>query len=278
LFLILIITTLLFVNYSYDFSEDEVLDISSSEVVALQFEIDSLRAPTLESKDFKPRPFNPNFITDFKAYTLGMSPEEFDRLQDFRSRDEWINSAADFKKVTGVSDSLLSEISPLFKFPEWITNPKAKRSSRSNFSEPENFISKPTGIKTDLNTATLSQLQEVRGIGPALAKRILAYRNKIGSFSNDLQLYNVWGLEEAVVKRTLDRFTVKSPKVFEKMDLNSVSASDIATIPGISFDLAKQIWEFRTLRERINDFSELEKIESLSKLNLELIQLYLYIE
>ena len=62
------------------------------------------------------------------------------------------------------------------------------------------------------------------------------------------------------------------------MNINKASASDIATIPGISFDLAKQIWEFRIVRERIENFSELEKIEGLSPIKLMLIQLYLQIE
>lgn len=58
---------------------------------------------------------------------LGMSLVEIDKLHRFRESDKWVNSKADFKKVTGVSDSLLAEISPYFKFPEWVTNPKPKK-------------------------------------------------------------------------------------------------------------------------------------------------------
>ena len=47
---------------------------------------------------------------------------------------------------------------------------------------------------------------------------------------------------------------------------------------GVSFDLAKQIWEFVKLRDGVAAFSELEKIEGLSKGKLQLIQLYLSIE
>jgi competence protein ComEA len=272
LFLVLIIIALLFTYHFIDFSEEKRLDISSTEILKIQKEIDSLKNIETESKRPKIYPFNPNFITDYKAYTLGMSPEEFDRLKLFRSKDKWVNSISDFKNVTNVSDSLLNAISPYFKFPEWVTNQKPKKQYVA-----KGFSEKTYAQKIDLNKATKEQLQEVSGIGATFSERIINYRNKLGGFTEDIQLYNVWGLDAAVVKRALNLFTVKTPKEIVKMNLNSASASDIATIPGISFDLAKDIWEFRVLREHISDFQELEKIEGLSASKLKLIQLYLSI-
>lgn len=278
LLLVLLIVVLLNVNYFYDFSMPVVIDISSSEVIALQKEIDSLRLAEIEARKPKRYPFNPNFITDFKAYTLGMSPEEFDRLKYFRSNNQWINSVTDFKQVTKVSDSLLAKISPLFKFPDWITNPKQKSKSYKKRKDNKGFTEMTFAQKTDLNIATVDQLQKVSGLGETLSKRIVSYRDKLGGFSADIQLNGVWGLNDDVVKRTLNLFTVKTPTQIEMMDINSASASDIATIPGISFDLAKQIWEYVELRERIESVSELEKIEGLSEVKFRLIQLYLSIE
>jgi len=85
-------------------------------------------------------------------------------------------------------------------------------------------------------------------------------------------------LDTQTVNRTLNEFTVKTPKKINTMNLNTASASDLATIPGISFELAKMIWEYRVLRGGINSFSELENIEKLSIRKLEGIQLYLHIE
>jgi DNA uptake protein ComE-like DNA-binding protein len=274
---ILLLTGGISAYYVVDFGTKSTLDIASAEVVILQKEIDSLKLVALEERKPKIFPFNPNFISDHKAYTLGMTPAEFDKLKAFRNTNQWVNSVADFKKVTGVSDSLLLAISPLFKFPEWVTNPKPT----SNFKK-KNFIDynkeKPYAQKIDLNGATEVELQEVSGIGEALSKRIVSYRAKLGGFSDDIQLSSVYGLRPDVVKRTLNWFTVKTPKIIEKININTASASDIATIPGISFELAKDIWEFRKLRERINDFSELEKIEGLTKAKLEGIQLYLSLD
>ena len=132
--------------------------------------------------------------------------------------------------------------------------------------------------KIDLNIATQTQLQEVRGIGPALSARIISYRLKLGGFSVDKQLLSVWGLSEGVVANVLGSFTVKTPKEIIQIAVNTASASDIATISGISYDLAKQIWEFRVLREKIVSLSELQKIEGMTTSKYALIELYLHVE
>lgn len=278
LLLVLLINSLLGVYFFVDFSEDVLLDVSSSEVIALQCQIDSLRIAEIEARKPKLYPFNPNFITDAKAYRLGMSPEAFDRLKVYRNKNQWINSVKDFKRVTKVPDSLLAVISPYFSFPEWVTNPKSSKYTYRNTKASNGYTALPYAEKNDLNLATATELQQVSGVGEALGNRIVAYRDKLGGFSSDAQLYSVWGLREEVVVRTLHLFTVKTPKELVTINVNKASASDIATIPGISFELAKEIWEFRILRERIDDISELKKIESMTEGKLRLIQLYLSID
>ena len=273
LFLLLLVSGFAVINNYIDFTTENLLDTNSKEVLAVQKELDSIRTLLIESNQSKIHPFNPNFITDFKGYKLGMSSEEIDRLLDYRKQNKWINSKEDFKKVTKVSDSFLDQISSYFKFPDWISNPKPKYSDwRKGFKE------KTFDQKTDLNSATQLELKKVNGIGEALSKRIIDYRDKLGGFTNDIQLYEVYGLDYQLTDKVRNDFTVKTPKEIIKMNLNKISASDIATIPGISFELAKRIWEFRILNERIVDFMELKKIEGLTERKLQGIQLYLKLE
>ena len=273
LFLLLLVSGFAVISNYIDFTTENLLDTNSKKVLAVQKELDSIRTLLTESNQPKIYPFNPNFITDFKGYKLGMSSEEIDRLLDYRKQNKWINSKEDFKKVTKVSDSFLDQISSYFKFPDWISNPKPKYSDwRKGFKE------KTFDQKIDLNIATQLQLEEINGIGKSFSKRIVDYRSKLVGFSDDIQLYEVYGLDYQVVNKILNEFTVKTPKEIIKMNLNKISASDIATIPGISFELAKRIWEFRILNERIVDFMELKKIEGLTERKLQGIQLYLKLE
>ena len=273
LLLLFFVSVVGIINNHIDFTTENQLDTNSEEVLALQKELDSMRIFHRKSNQPKVYPFNPNFITDFKGYKLGMSTEEIDRLLDYRKKNKWINSKEDFKKVTKVSDSLLNQISSYFKFPDWVTNSKPRNKNKS-----QGFKEKKYDQKIDLNLATQQELKKVNGIGDIYSKRIIDYRNKLGAYTNDIQLNDIYGLDYQVINKILNEFTVKTPKEIIKMNLNKVSASDIATIPGISFELAKKIWEHRILNERIYNFSELGKIEGLTERKLQGIQLYLKVE
>lgn len=259
------------VYFFADFSKENTIDANSEDLVLLQRQMDSLREAALEEKQPKIFPFNPNYISEHKGYTLGMTAEEIERLHRFRNENKWVNSAKEFQEITQVSDSLLAEISPFFQFPEWVTNPKPR--VNSSFSSEKSFAE-----KTDLNKATAEQLQKTYGIGEVLSKRILDYREKLGGFLVDEQLYDVYGLENAVVKNILKEFTVKEKPEVEKININTASASDIATLPFISFQLAKEIVDYRLLREGIRDFEELKKVDGFPAHKLERFALYLTLE
>jgi competence protein ComEA len=54
----------------------------------------------------------------------------------------------------------------------------------------------PPGIKPSLGTATVEQLDEIDGIGPTLAERIVEYRTENGGFGSVDELQDVDGIGE----------------------------------------------------------------------------------
>src|SRR5918999_1581200 len=54
----------------------------------------------------------------------------------------------------------------------------------------------PPGVKPSLGSATVEQLDEVDGIGPTLAERIVEYRTANGGFSSVDELQDVDGIGE----------------------------------------------------------------------------------
>lgn len=64
------------------------------------------------------------------------------------------------------------------------------------------------GAKINVNTATAEELDALPGIGPALAGRIIAYRQQHGSFASVEELSNVSGISPKMVDGLRDKITV----------------------------------------------------------------------
>ena len=272
--LILIIITLQCIYIFFQFPKNEIL-INEEELTSFQNEIDSLKLVQIENNKPKIFPFNPNYITDYKGYNLGMNSKEIDRLHKYREQDKWINSILQFQQVTKVSDSLLNAISPYFKFPEWVTNPKPKTSfSYSNNNSPKEYSQ-----KQDLNTATALQLQRVNGIGEKLSERIINFRNKFkGGFIADVQLHDVYGISPEVLERLFNEFTVKTPKQIDIINLNNATIDQLVLIQHIDYELAYEIIDQRTLREGFKSLDELTKVKDFPVDKIEIIKLYLKLD
>lgn len=275
LLLLCIVIALQCVYFFAGVTSDDV-QIHPQELMKFQKEVDSVKLVLKQEDTPKLNLFNPNYITDYKGYTLGMSNEEIDRLLVFRSKNQWINSAVQFQEVTKISDSLLNAISPYFKFPDWVTNPKPQ-SNFENYSS--SYTSKTYAQKTDLNKATAQQLQKITGVGEKLSERIIQFRSKFnGGFIADIQLQDIYGLSPEVIERITNEFTVKTPRQIQKINLNTATREQLVTIQHIDYEAAHYILEQRTLRERFESLDDLTKVKGFPSNKIEIIKLYLTLD
>ncbi|WP_194765880.1 ComEA family DNA-binding protein [Tamlana sp. I1] len=257
-----------------DFSSEDI-KVNKTQLAFFEKEVDSLRLLKLEEAKPKMKPFNPNYIDDYKGSALGMTTDEIDRLLAFRKQNKWINSSEQFKAVTQISDSLFNVISPYFKFPNWVdTSAEKKSKPYSNHNTPKSYSQ-----KDDLNKVTAQQLQMVNGVGKVLSERIIKYRNTfVGGFISDVQLEEVYGLSPEVIQKITNTFTVKTPKIIQKIDLNTSTVEDLVTIPYIDYDLAYEIIEQRQLRAGYKSWNDLLKVKDFPVNKINIIRLYLLLE
>lgn len=240
--------------------------------LSFQSEIDSLK---IEKENFKPTiyPFNPNFITDFKGYKLGMSTAEIDRLLEFRKKNQYVNSAEEFQALTKVSDSLLAVISPYFKFPDWVKNKK-------NYKPYEKFENQAYAKKEkipiiDINIASQEDLIKVYGIGPALSERILKQKEILGGFVSMEQMNDVWGLSPEVVEKLKERFKIGVIPAVKKIKINDASAKELQQFPYFRYPLSKEIVIYRSMNNGIKNSEDLMKIKGFPMEKVQVIEKYL---
>lgn len=271
LVLVSLIIVFQLVYFFVDFSslETDENNKEKQQWLSLQSQIDEAKEHKNEDTP-KIYPFNPNFITDFKGYKLGMSTQEIDRLLKFRKTNKYVNSAQEFQAVTKVSDSLLHVISPYFKFPDWVTKKKEFKSfSKQNFDKKEKIV------VLDINQATQEDLKKIYGIGDGLSERILKEKEKLGGFVSMEQMNDVWGLSPEVVGKLNEHFKVKILPNIKKININNASIKELMQFPYFKYQLAKAIVTYRSMNGEIKNTEDLIKIKGFPAEKSNIIILYL---
>ena len=267
-FCFLMILVLVQVIYMFVLKYSSNIIVDDFEVQRLIAQIDSLKK---HNKDvFKKYTLNPNFITDEKGYLLGMSVSEIDRLHQYRNKNKWLNTNIDFQRITGVSDSLMIVLKPLFKFPS---------KSLQKFQKKKSTSIKRTEIKMrSINTATAIELKKIYGIGEKLSQRIVKYRNRLGGYSKIDQLDEVYGLKDKALQNLKQSYIVFSQPEIKKIDINTASFKDVLSIVYLDYETTKLIFKYKNSVGEVYDLKELKKIQGFPIDKFDRIALYLQTE
>jgi competence protein ComEA len=237
----------------------ELSPVDLSQAQSYQTQLDSLRIKENAQTPIVYQ-YNPNYLTDYRAYTLGLPPEAFDRLLRYRQTNSYVNIPKQFQEVTKLSDSLMEKLLPQLKFSKPLYKSKTK-----------NRIV----LKKDINKASASDFQEVSGIGTVLSERIVKYRSYLSGFSVLEQCYEVYGLDSLVVQRLWERFEIQSLPEIERLDITTVSLQELEQIPYLNRADARKIIAYRTKNKGISTVTLSELFVNFPN-KLQRIKLYLY--
>lgn len=274
LILLVFIVILQSLVFFCDWSVIEKKDPKEQTWLALQSTIDTLshNAKKVSNKTYK---FNPNFISDYKGYKLGMSVAEIDRLFAFRKQNKYVNSAAEFQMVTQISDSLLQVIAPMFQFPTWVaTKPKSDYSKKS-FDYKTAAGAKEKIIVKDINLASQDDFMKIYGVGEALSARIIKQRSTLGGFVSMEQLIEVWGLSPEVVSELNAHFHVSALPAVLKLDINNASLKELSQFYYFKGGLSRDIITYRSMKGDFAKIEDLTKIKGFPVDKAKIIALYL---
>ncbi len=111
------------------------------------------------------------------------------------------------------------------------------------------------------NVADTLDLQEIPGIGPAFAKRIVNYRERLGGFVKREQLLEIYGIDSAKYEKIKDAFIIDLQNI-RKININTVSLNELKKHPYLDYYQAKSIIQYR------EKYGYFKKNSDICKINL----------
>lgn len=140
------------------------------------------------------------------------------------------------------------------------------------------FISDALAI--DVNTADASTLTQFNGVGPATAKKIIAYREANGPFASCDDLTKVKGIGAKTLEKIkpecsagemeagTEKPSTPTPKNTEApkegaIDINTADASTLKKFPGVGPSTAKKIIAYREANGAFSSCDDLTKVKGI---------------
>ena len=129
-------------------------------------------------------------------------------------------------------------------------------------------------LLVDVALADTSVWQQVWGIGPVLAERIVKFRDALGGFHSLDQLKEVYGISEEQFEKMLPLLRLGNQPV-QKWPVNSLSVEELVKHPYISYKQARHIVRYREQHGSYTEIADMEAIHALQEEFLRKIAPYL---
>lgn len=192
-------------------------------------------------------PFDPNEASESELLVLGFSKFCVKNMMRYRSKGGRYTSIEKLKSTFGMDPELLEHLAPLIQFP-----------SKNSSTEEKNIERKK--LIVDINQASEVELDQLPGIGPVLAKRIIQYRTALGGFLNIPQIGETYGLQDSVFQKMIP-FMACAPGNFQYIDINTVDETTLAAHPYCSRKQASILIAYRQQHGAFADIADLDKIK-----------------
>ncbi len=205
------------------------------------------------------QPFDPNALDQAGWIALGLSERQAAGIMRYVDRGGRFRSKADVAKMYSIEPDQFAQLEPFILLPDsaaprsyerenkqWPTHERWERSDSSD----RRYAERKEVVVVEVNTADTLLLAEVRGIGPAFARGIVKYREKLGGYVSLDQLSEVFVLKDkpdAVAK--LKDLLVLDPLMVRRININTCSEEELSSHPYMwkKWSIARAIIAYRTL-------------------------------
>ena len=275
LLIIILLVTLAPYAYQYYRSKNETVD--SAEKLALQKlilvdryakkhyantrnEIESAGGKR-EVKYFN---FDPNVISAKEWEQFGLSPKQAMSIVNYVKKGGKFYKPEDLKRMYTISPEKYEALLPYVNIAQ--TNQFEKK--------PSFAYTKKEAVIVDVNTADTLELDKIKGVGAAFARRIVKYRERVGGFHAKEQLLEVFGVDTPKFNEIKEQIKI-DVETIKKININTVEFDDLKRNPYLSFKQMNAIIQYRKQHGPYKSIADLSKVLILKPENIQKIAPYL---
>lgn len=236
------------------FNSDVELDVSTEDVKAFEkakknFQKKKRNYYTKYEKKKRfsapPRKFNPNEYSAEDWMNLGLSEKQVAVLLKFTKNG--IRSNEDLKRIFVISDELFALIKDSTYYPE---RPKTEYTPK--------VVEEKKFQKLEINTASVEDLENLKGIGPFFAKQIIKYRDRLGGFASKEQILEVWKMTIETYDKLIPQIEIDKSKI-RKLKINEVTPEELKNHPYLNWSQVNSIVKMRMQRTKFNAIDEIQE-------------------
>lgn len=197
-------------------------------------------------------PFDPNQLQPDEWQSLGLRAWQIKVIMNYKAKGGKFRDKEDLKKMYCLKPEEYARLEPYINIPV------------NNTIEKSPYIKPPKSVNAEklieLNTADTNELVELYGIGPAFARRICKYRDKLGGFYQVSQLLEVYGMKPETVDQLKSHVTVDASQI-KKLNINSLTVKDLQKHPYFDYYISKAIVDRRIIKGNFTDVGQLKEID-----------------
>lgn len=202
--------------------------------------------------------FNPNSYSEEDWISIGFSVKQANVIFDYIKVRGGIKEKKELKDIFVIDDEKYNQLKKYVKIPE------------QTEAEIEKVVT--------LNTATIQDFKNIKGIGEVYSKIIVDFRNRLGGFKYYYQLKETNVVDSLLYEVLMKEFPLEKDFKVNKININKATVEELQSHPYIGYKLANSIVDFRTNFRDFKSLDELKNIEVISDAYFDKIKLYLTLD
>lgn len=206
-----------------------------------------------------PFPFDPNTAGEAELSRLGLPAKLVRNILKYREKGGRFREPESLRRIYGMEDHTYRQLAPFIEISE-APQPLAQAVKQTE-GHPQSFEYVPAPMAIDINQAAEEEWQQIKGIGPAYARRITSFRDKLGGFATISQVGETYGLPDSVF-RQIQPLLRLSP-VLRKLNVNSADAEELKTHPYLDWRQANAIVNYRANHGPFQGVDALKQVKAL---------------